>query len=98
LPHIDLYKWAADRKTWIPLDWKTTPQEEFQFLKLLALKQFYVRGTPAQESARFTEALKESMKYIPGPGLSDKTATILHIAGSIFICVLVTVVPKIAKL
>ena len=98
LPHVNLYQWAKEKKIWVPLDWRQTPEMEKMFLKLLAMKQYYIKGTPAQEQARFSEAMKEAMKYLPTEGLSDQAVMIVQIAGTALICLLVTIVPKIAKL
>lgn len=88
LPHVDLYRWAADRKLIFPLDVKGIPEQEKLFLKMLAMKQYFVKMSPEQEAKRFSAAMKEAMEHLPSNGLSDKTIILLHVAGTIFIAVL----------
>ncbi len=89
LPHVNVYKWAADRKIFLPADFRKTPQEEAMFLKLLAMRQYFVKLTPAEEQARYSEALKEAAKYLPGKGLSDGTFMLLQIGVGIFLFVII---------
>jgi hypothetical protein len=98
LPHVDIHRWAKDKKIFLPYDFRKTPEEEFRNLKLLAMKQFYIRGTPEQERQHFSEAMKESMKYLPGKGLSDTTVFILQIGFNVVFCIFVTILPRLAKI
>ncbi len=88
LPHVNIYKWAADKKIFLPLDFRKTPEQEKVFLKYLSLKHHFVRLPADQEQARFSEALKEAIKYLPSKGLSDKIVISFQIAGTIFFAVL----------
>jgi hypothetical protein len=87
LPHVDLYKWAEKKKIRLPLNFRKTVEEEKLFLKLLAMRQYFVRLPPDQEKARFSEAMKEAMKHLPSNGFSDKTVIIFQIAGTFFFAV-----------
>ncbi len=97
LPHVSIYKWAADKKIFLPADFRRTPSEEAMFLKLLAMRQYFVKLPPAEEQARYSEALKEAAKYLPGNGLSDGMVTLILIGGGIFFIVL-TITEMRAKL
>lgn len=98
LPHVNLFKWAKEKKIWVPLDWRQTPDMERMFLKMVTMRQFYIKGTPAEEQARFSEAMKEAMKYLPTEGLSDQAVMIVQIVGTALVCFLVKIAPTIAKL
>lgn len=88
LPHIDLYRWASDKKIFLPINFRKTPEQEQLFLKILAMKQYFVKLHPVLEQARYTEAMKEAMKYMPSNGFSDKTVMIIQIAGVAFLVVI----------
>jgi hypothetical protein len=98
LPHVDIHKWAKTKKILLPYDFRKTPEEEYRSLRLLALKQFYIRGTREEEQKRFGEAVKEGIKYLSGTGISDATALIIQVGCHVLFCICVTVIPKIAKL
>jgi hypothetical protein len=96
-PHVDIYRWAKEKKIFLPLDFRRTPEEEKMFLKLLSLKPYFVRLTPDLERARFSEAMKEAMKYLPSNGFSDKTVMIFQVGGIIFFAI-ISVMAAQAKL
>lgn len=88
LPHVNIFKWAAKKKIFIPIDFKRTREQEEMFLKLISMRQYFVRLPTAEEQARFSAALKESMKYLPLEGFKDKTVIVFQVAGTIFCAVL----------
>lgn len=88
LPHVNLYSWAKKNKIIVPLDLSRTPEREQMFLKIQALRQFFVKLSPAEEAARFTEAMKEAMQYLPSSGFSDKTVIVFQVAGTVFFAVI----------
>lgn len=46
LPHVDLYKWARKNKILLPIDCRKPPEREGMFLKMLAIKQYFVKAAP----------------------------------------------------
>jgi hypothetical protein len=95
LPHVDLFRWAKKHKVIVPLSCANISEDKVLFLKQIALRQYFVKLSSAEESACFTEAMKEAMTYLPKIGLSDNTVHVFQIAGTIFFAVLYYVSAKL---
>ena len=88
LPHVDVYKWAAKRKIFVPVNFRRTPEQEKMFLKIASMRHYFVKLPPIEHQARISEALEEMMKYYPVSGLSDRAIVVVQIAGAIFFAVI----------
>ena len=95
LPHVNIYRWASEQKIIVPFDFQHTSEEVYMFLKLQAMKQFYISGTPEQEQARFKAAVKEYMEHYAKDKFSDRTVLIVQIAGTVIFGILVHILPKL---
>lgn len=93
--HVDLFGWAKKNKIIVPLSCANIAEEKLLFLKQIALRQYFVKLSPIEESSLFSEAMKEAMTYLPKIGLSDKTVYAFQVAGTIFFAVLYCVSAKL---
>jgi hypothetical protein len=87
LPHVDVYRWAAKHKIFLPANFRKTPEQEAMYLKMLCMKKYFIKLSPLEHEARVAEALEEEMEYYPEGGLSDRAVALLQIVTTLFFAI-----------
>jgi DNA-binding transcriptional regulator/RsmH inhibitor MraZ len=85
---VDVYRWAKKSKVFLPVNFRKTLEQEAMFLKMLSMRQYFIKLSPLQHQTRMAEAVQEAMKYYPEKGLSDRAVVVIQIAGAVFFAVI----------